>query len=73
MAKTSKIPKTFHWCGAKYHYVTSFEDGGDTLHVVKYFGKHKQWWHYEVWRDVVLQCTLDIIRDRANRKKEAVK
>lgn len=73
MAKTGKIPKTFHWCGVKYHYVTSFEDGGDTLHVVKYFGKHKQWWHYEVWSDDIFRYTLELIRDRANRKKEAVK
>ena len=73
MAKTGKIPKTFHWMGYKYHYVTSIEDCGSTLHVVKYFGRHKQWWHYEVWSDLILQCTLDIIRDRGKRKKEAVK
>lgn len=73
MAKTSKIPKTFHWCRIKYHYVTSIEDCGNTLHVVKYFGKHMQRWNYEVWSDLNFQCILYMDLDRANRKKEAVK
>ena len=71
MAKTGKIPKTFHWCRAKYHYVTSFEDGGSTQHVVKFFGRYKQWWHYEVWSDDSLRYTLELIRGK--QKKEAVK
>lgn len=71
MAKTGKIPKTFHWSGYKYHYVTSIEDCGSTQHVLKWFGRYKQWWHYEVMSDNYLQDILKVIR--ANRKKEAVK
>lgn len=33
----------------KYHLVLSFEDQGETYYVVRYYGIHKQWWHYEVW------------------------
>ena len=33
----------------KYHLVLSFEDQGETYYVVRYYGKHKQWWHYEIW------------------------
>lgn len=31
------------------HLVLPFEDQGETYYVVRYYGKHKQWWHYEVW------------------------
>lgn len=33
----------------KYHLVLSFEDRGEIFYVVRYYGIHKQWWHYEVW------------------------
>jgi len=33
----------------KYHIVLSFVDNAQTFYVVKYFGIHKQWWHYEIW------------------------
>ncbi len=33
----------------KYHIVLEFNDNGDTFYVVKYYGIHKQWWHYEIW------------------------
>ena len=33
----------------KYHVVLSFTDNAETYYVVKYFGKYKQWWHYEIW------------------------
>ena len=33
----------------KYHLVLSFEDQGKTYYVVRYYGLHKQWWHYEIW------------------------
>lgn len=62
--KTGKIPKTFHWCRAKYHYVTSFEDGGETQHVVKCFNKYKRRWHYEVWSDYIFRYTLELIHKR---------
>lgn len=47
------IGHTFRYDGYKYHVVGIFTDdhGNDDgcLYVVKYYGKHKQWWHYEVW------------------------
>ena len=33
----------------KYHLILSFEDNGKVFYVVKYYGIHKQWWHYEIW------------------------
>ena len=35
----------------KYHVVLSFSDDNETYYVVKYFGRYKQWWHYEIWPD----------------------
>lgn len=45
------IGHTFRWNGYKYHVVLWFRDKhtDDFLYVMKYYGKHKQWWHYEVW------------------------
>ena len=40
--------KTFRYNDRKYHLVLSFEDNGRMYYVVKYFGRYKQWWHYEV-------------------------
>lgn len=41
---------TFRYQDRLYHIVLAFQDGEDeeTMYVVKYYGKHKQWWHYEV-------------------------
>ena len=33
----------------KYHLVLSFEDKGEIIYVVRYYGIYKQWWHYEIW------------------------
>ena len=38
----------------KYHVVLEFEDNGEKFTVVKYFGIHKQWWHYEVLDEMEL-------------------
>ncbi len=32
----------------KYHVVNIFLDQDLWLIVFKYYGKHKQWWHYEI-------------------------
>ena len=32
-----------------YHVVDKCDDNGTILIVAKYFGKYKQWWHYEVF------------------------
>ena len=46
--RPTSAPKTFRYNDRKYHIVTSFEDNGEIHYVVKYFGRYKQWWHYEV-------------------------
>lgn len=38
----------------KYHLVLSFEDNGCFFYVVKYYGRYKQWWHYEVWDELTM-------------------
>lgn len=32
----------------KHHIVAIVEDGENVMVVHKYYGKHKQWWHYEI-------------------------
>jgi hypothetical protein len=32
----------------KCHIVNIFEDNEETMIVYKFYGKYKQWWHYEV-------------------------
>ena len=58
------IGYTFHYERYKYHVVAWFKDpnGNDPdeiLYVVKYFGKHKQWWHYEVMEDWAYRDRLE--------------
>ena len=43
------IGSTWRYDGYKYHVVAIVNDGDEVLIVVKYFGKRRQWWHYEVW------------------------
>lgn len=38
----------------KYHFVLEFEDNGERFYVVKYYGIHKQWWHYEIWSELTM-------------------
>jgi len=53
----------------KYHIVLSFEDNGETFYVVKYYGIHKQWWHYEIWDSWTMDNNISrgwkIVRHRA--------
>lgn len=54
MSNTSILPRGFKYRDGNYlyHVVLSFQDSEteDIMYVVKYYGKHKQWWHYEVVR-----------------------
>lgn len=34
----------------KYHIVLEFEDNGNKYIVFKYYGRYKQWWHYQIER-----------------------
>lgn len=51
--------QTFRYNDYKFHYVMSFEDNGEIMHIVKYFGKHFQWWHYEVITHFELRYRLE--------------
>lgn len=54
MAEAPLLPppgSTFHYLDYKYHIVGYIRDGEETVVVVKYFGKHRRWWHYEVWTE----------------------
>ena len=50
----------YRYGGYLYHVVLSFQDSEneDTMYVVKYYGKYKQWWHYEVISATMLQDIL---------------
>ena len=47
-----------------YHVVLSFQDNAreETMYVVKYYGRYKQWWHYEVMSSTTVK---DIISREA--------
>ena len=38
----------FRYQGYLYHVVDKCDDNGTILIIVKYFGKYKKWWHYEI-------------------------
>lgn len=41
----------YHYHGLVHHYVATIVDNGLRVHIVKYFGKRKRWWHYEALPD----------------------
>lgn len=41
----------YHYYGLVHHYVATIVDNGLRVHIVKYFGKRKRWWHYEALPD----------------------
>jgi len=55
---------TFNYQGYKYHVVKSFLDVGtnEYIYVVRYYGKHKQWWHYEIWNAIQYDYLIREIR-----------
>ena len=63
MEQVFKPKKSVKLGDYKYHIVLSFEDNGDTFFVVKYYGRYKQWWHYEVWDE----WTMDYNKKRGYR------
>lgn len=60
--------------GYKYHIVLSFNDAGQTFFVVKYYGKYKQWWHYEIWDEGTLSFNkahgYRIVKHRTKKEGE---
>ena len=45
---TLKRGTKFRYQGYLHHVVDKCNDNGTTLIVVKYFGKYKKWWHYDI-------------------------
>jgi len=45
-----EVGQTFHKKGNsyKYHIMAIILDDPETQVVFRYFGKYKQWWHYEI-------------------------
>lgn len=41
------ITKTFRYNKRKYHFLKFVNDGDTWLMICKFYGVHKQWWHYE--------------------------
>jgi hypothetical protein len=52
---------TFRYEGYKYHVVKCIEDDltKELIYVVRYYGKHKQWWHYEAWTQKVFVIRIE--------------
>ena len=50
-AMLTPLKTEFRYGDRLYHYVKTIEDDGKVLYVVKFFGKYKQWWHYEIWSE----------------------
>ena len=53
-----KMPQ-YHYSNLLYHYVATIVDDGQRVHIVKYFGKRKRWWHYETLPDDVLEIKAE--------------
>lgn len=46
---TLKKETKFRYKDYLYHVVGKSEDNDTILIIVKYFGKYKKWWHYEIF------------------------
>lgn len=49
---------TFRDRDYKYHVVTILDEEPETQVVIKYYGKRKQWWHYEIKALWVIERSL---------------
>ena len=50
---------SFRFHDRRYHLVLPFEDNGQQYYILKYYGRYKQWWHYEVVSDSMYEWMLD--------------
>lgn len=73
MTTTFKPSRSIRPGEYKYHLVLTFEDNGEIFYVVKYYGIHKQWWHYEIWDSWTMACNKEcgyrIVKHRKEGKK----
>lgn len=72
------IGTTFWFEERKHHVVAVCKDGDNLIYVLKYFGIHKRWWHYEVMEHWRLELKLDyhLVKDIKRKritKKELTK
>ncbi len=59
---TIKIGDTFNHRNyrIKYHVLAVLDDEPETQVVLKYYGNHKQWWHYKIEALEVIETWLDV-------------
>jgi hypothetical protein len=43
----------------KYHIVSIIDEPQDKMIVYKFYGIHKQWWHYEIESKYVMDLSFD--------------
>lgn len=59
----------FRCDGYLYHIVLPFEDNGEMLYVVKYYGKYRKWWHYDVFSEFKIEDYYEQVRLRGSDRK----
>ena len=73
MEDTFKPQKSIQPRELKYHVVLSFCDNGATLFVIKYYNRHKRWWNYEIWSELLMalntQSGYKIVKQKEEKKK----
>lgn len=57
--KPLTVGTTFWYEERKHHVVASIMDGDKLIYVLKYFGIHRRYWHYEVMEHWRLEMKLD--------------
>lgn len=64
------VGSTFNYEKQKYHVVTQFTDCDNLIYVVKYYGHHKQWWHYKVLdhKFIGILISLNLITNLKRKK-----
>lgn len=59
MIRKLTVGTTFWYEERKYHVVAVVVDGDHLIYVLKYFGIHKRWWHYEAMEHLKFKTALD--------------
>lgn len=59
-----KIGDTYHILRGstkpyKIHVIAMFESDGNRIIAIKWYGRHKQWWHYEIKEDYLLESEIE--------------
>jgi hypothetical protein len=43
----------------KIHILSLLKSDGNNLVIYKWYGRHKQWWHYEIKEDYLLEIEIE--------------